>query len=91
MPKIFQSIQLFDYVRDASNRITTQVNGVHSREGEALPFSVDPVTWEGRVEVWLQKILDATHATIRSILEQSLQVCMGTGANPCVDQDVVDV
>ncbi len=50
---------------DDQNDPTKEALGMHSKDGEYVDFN-EPCLCEGQVEVWLNKLMDASIATIRN-------------------------
>lgn len=72
IPKLFQAVHRLKFrVNPETNQTTNEVLGIVSRDGEEIDF-LEPCVLEGKVEEWLQVLLDTIKERLKEILADAV-------------------
>ncbi len=71
LAKLFDSMAKLKFQMDDENQPTKQALGMYSKDGEYVDFA-EPCECVGQVEVWLNKLMDTSMATIRHEFSEAM-------------------
>ncbi|XP_069786102.1 dynein axonemal heavy chain 17-like isoform X3 [Narcine bancroftii] len=71
LAKLFDSITKLKFQMDANNQLMKIGIGMYSKENEYMPFD-KPCDCTGRVEIWLNRLLDRMRATLRQEIAEAV-------------------